>query len=71
MPKFKVCAHQYVERIVTLDIEAETPEEARDIALRSGIAAAPDEAWEAGDDAYSPAVYAILDEASENVLWEP
>ena len=52
MPKFTVYLQQYVEEIATMTIEAETADEACDLALLR----APEAEWQDGSDSYKPAV---------------
>jgi hypothetical protein len=65
MAKFTVHLQQYVEQVATLEIEAATPEEARDIAITS----APSATWTEGDDAEKASVFAVHDTAG-NLVWE-
>ena len=55
MPKFTVYLQQYVEQTASLEIEADSAEEARDKALSN----APSADWDLGDDAYAAEVYRI------------
>jgi hypothetical protein len=68
MKKFKVHVQQYVEETATVEIEADTVEEAVDIAhrmLRNGEV----EDWSDGDDTINSDVYAAMDEDGE-LAWE-
>lgn len=63
MAKFKVHLQQYVERVATVDVEAEDE--------GAAIAAAKIEAmkakWQDGEDAYTVDAYAVCD-ASGNII---
>lgn len=68
MTKFKVCLQHYVEKVATVEIEAGTPEEAKE----KGWALAanpPGVKWGKGDDATEIEVYAVLDTDGE-IVWE-
>lgn len=65
MAKFQVCIQQYVEKIATVEVEANTAEDAATLAKLEGGARA---AWTDGDDSYSIAVYAVMQ--GDKVVWE-
>jgi len=52
---YRVCLQQYVEQVTTMEIEADSAEQAEDMALQL----APDANWEAGDDAYDVRCYQV------------
>jgi hypothetical protein len=63
--KYTVLLQQYVENLARMEVEAETPEQARDIALREAHTAV----WVGGTDAYDPDVYLVRDATGADV-WE-
>ena len=65
MAKFKVHMQQYIERVATVEVEADNEADARDLAKHRADAAT----WTDGDDAYSVEVYAVADEAGA-MVWE-
>lgn len=68
--KYQVCVQQYVEEITSIEIEADTSEQAAAIGqqmLNDGNVDV--EAWVAGDDITGRDVYAVLDPGGETV-WE-
>jgi len=65
MPKFKVHLQQYVEEVATIEVEADSIEEARAKALLEG----PMASWEDGEDSYSVSAYAVHDDKGE-LVWE-
>jgi hypothetical protein len=65
MPKFKVFLQQYVEQVAVLEIEADDPQEARDLALNR----ASEANWQDGDDMYAADVYCVKD-MNNNEVWE-
>lgn len=64
MPKYRVCLQQYVEQIAVVEVEAETPEKAKALALDDADKAT----WTAGDDAYDVDCYAVMRGA--DIVWE-
>ena len=67
--KYRVLMQQYVEQVAAIDIEADTPEEARDLALNRAASAE----WGPGDDAYDVDVYAVTVPVMDGVaaiVWE-
>jgi len=62
--KYRVLLQQYVEQVATIEIEADTPEAAKDEALLRGAEAD----WGAGDDAMDVECYAVMDGA--DMVWE-
>lgn len=69
MPKFRVLVQQYVEQVGHAEIEAATPEEAKQKAKDMGLYEACGDTWREGDDAYTAEVYSVLD-AAGHVVWE-
>lgn len=67
MPKFRVCLQQYIERVAAVEVEADTPEQAKEIGW-ARVACPPGVEWEDGDDASEIEVYAVLDTDGE-VVW--
>lgn len=68
MPKFKVLGQQYVEQTCIIEVEADTPEAARQKVLDDPMAFVT-AIWNEGDDAYQADVYAVKDE-DNNDVWE-
>lgn len=66
MPKFTLCLTQMVEEIGTIEIEADTYEEALAKSHRMDFHAECVN-WEPGDAASKVRIYAILDENGETV----
>ncbi len=62
--KYRVLLQQYVEQTASIEIEADTPEDAKDIALNRAAEAE----WGPGDDAYDVDCYAVMDGAG--IVWE-
>lgn len=71
MAKFTVCIHQYVERVATHEVEAESAEAAAEAARRylmqGGNLSTLD--FTEGDDAHDAEIYAVLDADGES-CWE-
>ena len=65
MPRFKVHLQQYVERVTTVEVEADD-ESAAVIEAKSKASRAD---WVDGDDAYAVDVYAVHD-GNGNIVWE-
>ena len=63
MPKYTVLLQQYVENLARMEVEANSPEDARNIALNR----ASEALWTAGEDAYDPEVYIVKDENNHEV----
>ena len=57
--KYRVLLQQYVEQVAAMEIEADTPEDAKDEALLRAAEAD----WGAGDDAMDVECYAVMDGA--------
>lgn len=66
MTVYRVQLQQYVEMICSVEVEADTPEEAKDKALLNG---GEDDDWKNGGDAREVEAWAILDNAG-NTVWE-
>jgi len=62
--KYRVLLQQYVEQVASMEIEADTPEDAKDEALLRGAEAD----WGPGDDAMDVECYAVMDGA--DMVWE-
>lgn len=65
MPKFTVLLQQYVEKITSVDIEADTYERAIELAKNGGACCAT---WEDGDDSYEMKAYAV--KQGDDLVWE-
>ena len=63
--KFTVLVQQYVERVASIEVEAEDEQAARWKAADLYDTAD----WSDGDDAYSVECYAVFDE-DDNPVWE-
>lgn len=65
MPKFTVLLTQMVEQTAAVEVEAESPEEARDKVLESDPGVTAD--WDEGDWADDVECYSVLDETGKVV----
>lgn len=69
MPKFKVHVQQYVEEVATVEIDAETAEEAVAKVEQGVWSGAIEPDWRDGDDAQRAEAYSAHD-AKDNVVWQ-
>jgi hypothetical protein len=67
MPKFIVKCQQYVEETAEIEVEADTPEAARQLVLDQDLMMDAD--WQDGSDSYEAEIYLVVDEEN-NTVWD-
>ena len=67
MPVYRVLCQQYVEQIAEIEVEADSPAEARQKVLDNDLMV-PDDIWRPSDDAYEPDIYAVAE--GTKLVWE-
>lgn len=67
MPKFTVKLQQYVEEVAEIEVEADTPEAARQLVLDQDLMVDAD--WQDGSDSYEAEIYLVVDEEN-NTVWD-
>jgi len=67
MPKFIVFCQQYVEQVATIEVEADSYEQAVEQVMNNDLMVTA--LWVEGDDMYEPEIYLVKDDKDETV-WD-